>query len=115
MDAHRRVEDRNEAPECHGPMQRVLTSFRVSVFQPYVTVCHDKDSGKPMRIRNRSDHEAFLRRNGLEEVGNDRRYAPKSEEEVAHSHKQQKQESESAPTYDVEDLKKMGWQEEALT
>lgn len=114
-DAYRRVVDRHDAPECHGVMQKVLMPFRVSVFQPYTTVCYDKETGKPMRIANKSDHKAFLRRNELEEVGNDKRFAPKSDEEIAHNRSLQKAGAEAAPTYSVDELKKMGWQEEAIT
>lgn len=67
----RRNEPR-ECPICDYPSERVMNAPMVSSFTPYRTVAHDKETGKTMKIRNRDEHAAFLRRNGYEEVGNDK-------------------------------------------
>lgn len=40
--------------------------------QPYKTVAADIRTGKPIVINSRSEHKEFLRRNGYEELGNDK-------------------------------------------
>jgi putative FmdB family regulatory protein len=85
-EAFRSIAERHDAPVCHGRMQKILTPTFVKVFNPYVTIANDKDTGKPMRIRSQDEHSAFLRRNGFEEVGTDKRMAPPCAEEVAHNH-----------------------------
>jgi hypothetical protein len=74
-------------------MRRVITPTFVKVFNPYVTIANDKDTGKPMRIRSQDEHSAFLRRNGFEEVGTDKSMAPPCAEEVAHNHARARNES----------------------
>lgn len=71
-------------------------------FQPYTTAVYDKDSGKPVHIRNRDEHRAFLVRNGLEEVGNDKSMAPPSAEEVAHRRAEKLKEQCPAFQFDSE-------------
>ena len=76
-DVVRTVDARDDAPTCHGPMRRVLSLPMIATgFQPYRTVAYDKETGRPMQIRTRDEHRAFLNRNGYEEVGNDRSMAP---------------------------------------
>lgn len=85
-DAVRRIAERDEAPRCslcYAPTVRRITATMVSVFTPYQAVAEDKDSGRRPLIKSRAEHEAFLRRNGYEEVGNDKSCAPPSAEEVA--------------------------------
>lgn len=66
------VDERNNMPECCGPTERVLTIPRVIMdIQPYQTAAADKETGKQVFIKSRSEHKAFLRRNNYEEVGND--------------------------------------------
>lgn len=60
----------------------------VSVFNPYRAVAEDKESGERPMIRTRAEHEAFLARNGYEEVGNDASMAPLPAEEIAYRHKE---------------------------
>lgn len=96
--AFRRISERNDAPVCpregHGPMERVLTPPMLAVFQPYLTPAFDKESGERQMIRSRAEHEAFLRRNGLEEVGNDKSFAPVPAEEAAYRKREKIKEME---------------------
>lgn len=85
-EAVRRIDDRDDCPPCRtcgGATERRITATMVAVFQPYVTPCFDKESGERMRINSASEHRAFLARNGLEEVGNDKSMAPRPPEEIA--------------------------------
>ena len=87
IETHRRIAERDDCPVCTGcggPTERRITATMVSVFNPYRAVAIDKESGERPVIRSRAEHEAFLRRNGYEEVGNDTSMAPRSQEEVAH-------------------------------
>ena len=110
------MEDRNRPPRCCGAgMARVLSPPMVArPFADYVTPCYDNETGRRMRIRTRDEHRAFLARNGLEEIGNDRRYAPKSQEELQASAKRHEADAKAAPMVDVEALKKEGWIQEDL-
>ncbi len=85
QEAVRRIADRDDSPRCCGGVltERRITATMVSVFTPYRAVAADKDSGERPFIRSKAEHEAFLRRNGYEEVGNDRSFAPPSHEEIA--------------------------------
>lgn len=84
QEAFRAIAERDDAPVCHNRRgERVIKPTMVSVFQPYQAVASDKDSGERPFIRSKAEHEAFLRRNGYEEVGNDRSMAPPSAEEIA--------------------------------
>lgn len=92
----RKMEKRDDAPSCHRRlMERVIRPTMLSVFQAYRAAAVDKETGECPVIRSRSEHEAFLRRNGYEEVGNDRSMAPPSAEEVAAKRQQQRKEEAS--------------------
>lgn len=86
QDAIRRVDDRDDCPACAcgAVTERRIVAPMVSVFNSYRAVAADKETGERPVIRNRAEHEAFLRRNGYEEVGNDRSMAPLSPDEWAH-------------------------------
>lgn len=114
QDEIRTVAERNNAPKCHGDMERVLTATMVSVFNPYMPVAADKDDGKRRVIRTKAEHSAFLRRNGYEEVGNDKSMSPPTEEKLYEA-KQKWKDAPDAPMVDVEKLKKEGWIKEDLT
>lgn len=84
QEAFRSIAERDDAPTCHNRRgERVIKPTMVSVFSPYQAVAVDKESGERPLIRSRTEHEAFLRRNGYEEVGNDRSMAPPSREQSA--------------------------------
>lgn len=96
QDAYRTIEGRHDCPRCEkcgGHTARKITPTMVSVFTPYRTVAHDKETGKTMTIRTQAEHRAFLQRNGYEEVGTDRSMAPLQQEEIAHRRAQQQTES----------------------
>lgn len=113
-DEFRTVADRNRVPECHGPMQKVIVPPMVSVFQTYTTAALDKEQGRCLQIGSRAEHEAFLRRNGYEEVGDDKRMAPLSAEEL-NERQQAWADEPTAPMVDVEQLQREGWISEDLT
>jgi putative FmdB family regulatory protein len=84
--AFRSIAERDRAPkctQCGGATEKIITSTMVSVFTPYRAVAEDKETGKRPVIRSKAEHQAFLRRNGYEEVGNDRSMAPRSSEEIS--------------------------------
>ena len=91
-------------------MTRVITPTMVSVFNGYVPIAAEKEDGSIRPIRNKKEHEAFLNRNGYEELGNE---APKilRREEV----EQKWADSPDAPMVDVEKLKRDGFVQEDLT
>lgn len=87
-EAIRRIADRDEPLAClhcillPTLMERVQCApLAVRGFTPYRAVAEDKDSGERPMIRSRAEHEAFLRRNGYEEIGNDKSMTPPSIEE----------------------------------
>lgn len=87
QDAVRRIAERDNCPRCtrcYGDTERRITSTMVSVFAAYRAVAADKETGERPVIRSKAEHEAFLRRNGYEEVGNDKSMAPPSMEEFQH-------------------------------
>ncbi len=97
--AYRSVAERDRAPkctQCGKKTKKVITSTMVSVFTPYRTVAHDKDSGTTMLIRTQKEHQAFLNRNGYEEVGNDKSMAPLSPDEIAQRRVSKEREAEEA-------------------
>lgn len=108
QEAVRRIAERDECPKCdrcYGITERRITATMVSVFQPYTTPCFDRETGKPMRINSASEHRAFLARNGLEEVGNDKSMAPLSPE--AHAERRarklkEEDEARSQPSFDFD-------------
>lgn len=84
IETHRRIAQRDDCPPCPacgGATERQITATMVSVFSPYKAVAADKETGLRPFIKTRAEHEAFLRRNGYEEVGNDKSMAPPSREE----------------------------------
>lgn len=86
-DAVRRVDDRDDCPHCSlccAPTVRRITPTMISVFTPYRAVAVEKESGECPVIRNAAEHQAFLARNGYEEVGNDKSMAPLPQEEARH-------------------------------
>ena len=94
-DEYRRIDDRDDFPQCHNRhMHRIITPAAVKVFNGYQTAAFDKETGERMRITNSSEHEAFLRRNGYEEVGNDKSMAPRHEEQIAEDHARQRKEAQ---------------------
>lgn len=106
-EAFRRIADRANCPrctQCGGATEKLVdVGLGVAVFKPYRTPCFDKDTGKTMRIRNSDEHRAFLRRNDLEEIGNDKRFLPPSPEEAAHRRAEKLKEEAAAaaePTFD---------------
>lgn len=103
--AFRTIAERNDCPtctQCGGATEKILTPTMVAVFTPYRAVASDKDSGERPLIRTRAEHESFLRRNGYEEVGNDKSMAPLPSEEIEHR-RQQKLKEQSEVTYDFDD------------
>lgn len=112
-DAFRKIEQRDDAPACCGPMLRELMPTMVSVFTPYRSIVGEKDGGEKPIIRNKAEHEAFLRRNELEEVGNDRSMAPPSDEQLAEKTAKWNDEP-TAPMVDMESLKRDGWIQEDI-
>lgn len=106
QDAFRKIAERNDCPACEkcgGPTERRITATMVSVFQPYMTVAFDKETGKPMHIRNQDEHRAFLQRNGFEEVGNDPSVAPPSFEEFQARREQKLKEQAADPDFQFND------------
>lgn len=100
-EAVRTIAERNDCPTCvcGGATERRITApLAVRAFTPYQAVAEDKDSGRRPLINSRAEHEAFLRRNGYEEVGNDKSCAPPSVAEVAARRAQQRTEE---ITYDM--------------
>lgn len=96
QEAFRSIAERDDAPICHNRRgERVIKPTMVSVFHPYQAIAADKDSGERPFIRSKTEHEAFLRRNGYEEVGNDRSFAPPSAEEIAARRREQRAEDVS--------------------
>lgn len=117
QEAIRTIAERHDAPKCaacYGPTALRITATMVSVFQPYRTAAVDKDAGKRISIRNKAEHEAFLRRNGYEEVGNDPSMKPVTHEEDA-ERRQRWADAAEAPMVDVDKLKREGFVQEDLT
>jgi putative FmdB family regulatory protein len=115
QDEYRKIAERDQAPECHRrSMERVIMPTMVSVFNSYTPIAADKDDGKRRVIRTKKEHEAFLRRNGYEEVGNDKSMAPPHPEEVK-ARREQWKDAPDTPVVDVEKLKREGWIQEDLT
>jgi len=114
-DAFRKIDERDQAPvHCDGAMVRKIMPTMVSVFEPYQAVAAEKDGGECPVIRTQREHEAFLRRNGYEEVGNDKSMAPPSPEKVAESHAQQRKELAEQKIYSEQELLEQGFVSEPL-
>lgn len=116
--AYRTIAERNRCPNCTqcGTLtEKILTPPMVSVFQPYRSVAADKETGELPFIRSKAEHEAFLRRNGYEEVGNDKSMAPLSPDEWKERRARKLKEEEEArnqPVYDFDEESHAGQLEE---
>ena len=107
-DAVRTIAERDNAPlHCGKATERRITATMVSVFSPYRAVAVDKESGERPMIRSKAEHQAFLSRNGYEEVGNDRSMAPRTGNQIA-EHRAQKErearEAEKQPIFDLNEF-----------
>ena len=106
--AYRTIAERDLCPtctQCGAATEKIITPTMVAVFTPYRAVAEDKDSGKRPIIRTRAEHDAFLRRNGYEEVGNDRSMAPRAPEEIQQRRAEKLKEEQAAleqPTFDFD-------------
>jgi hypothetical protein len=78
----RKIDERHIAPKCHGPMELRIMPTSVAVFTPYQAIGAEKEGGKRPWIKNAAEHREYLRRNGYEEVGNDKSMAPRAPREV---------------------------------
>lgn len=103
IEAVRRIAERADAPacQCGSATDLRITPTMVSVFSPYRAVAEDKESGKRPVIRSKAEHEAFLRRNGYEEVGNDASMAPRLPEEIA-ARRAELQRAQESTTFDFD-------------
>lgn len=62
---------------CGGQMHRLIRPLQImGDIEPYQAVAIDRATGKPPLITSRAHHREFLKRNGYEEVGNEK---PKSQ------------------------------------
>lgn len=58
---------------CGGAMFRVIRPLQImGDIEPYQAVAVDVATGKPPIITSRAQHREFLKRNGYEEVGNEK-------------------------------------------
>jgi hypothetical protein len=73
QEIYRSLAAMNDLPECcDGHMRRkVCAPMVIADIQPYRAVAVDVATGKPPVINSRSEHRAFLKRNGYVEVGNE--------------------------------------------
>lgn len=73
-EVYRTIKDIDDAPlHCKKPMTRTIGRTHVIAdIQPYTTVAADKETKKRVRINSRSQHREFLRKNGYEELGNEK-------------------------------------------
>lgn len=74
QDVYRQLADIDDAPlHCGQKMTRVIGRTHVIPdIQPYTTVAADKETKKRVHITSRKQHREFLRRNGYEEIGNEK-------------------------------------------
>ena len=123
IDAWRAIDDRDRSPTGQCPrcgyssvvFERQIVAPAVQVFAGYRAVAAEKDGGERPMIRTRAEHEAFLRRNDYVEVGNDKRMAPLSNEELKHRARERaKEAATAAPTFNEADLIREGWIAEDL-
>lgn len=92
-EAVRTIDTRHDSPICCGtPTRKTLNRPFVRVFTPYRTVALDQERGKCLDINSIEEHQAFLRRNGYEEVGDDPSMAPPPVEEVAEKQDRERKE-----------------------
>ena len=66
-EAARTVDERNSAPDCHGPMIRIISAPAMVMpdIQPYRAIVDGST------ISSRAQHREYLRKHGLIEVGNE--------------------------------------------
>lgn len=104
-DEFRKIDERDDAPDCCGEKmtRRIMPTMVQPDIQPYMSVAIDKETGKRVGIQSRKQHKEFLKRNDYVEIGNDFGKPPRRDDGPA-----------DAPVYDVEQMKKEGWIEEAL-
>jgi hypothetical protein len=102
----RHIEQRDNAPVCCGKEmdRRIMPTMVQADIQPYMSVAIDKESGKRVGIQSRKQHREFLRRNDYVEVGNDFGTPSRRLDDGP----------ADAPMVSVEQMKKMGFVEEAL-
>ncbi len=72
-----KIDERHNGPECCGVkmLLKLMPTMVQADISPYRTVAADKETGKRLNIGSRKEHKEFLRRNGYEELGNEK---PKS-------------------------------------
>lgn len=117
QEAFRTIAERHDAPKClrcYGKTELRIVPTMVAVFNAYMPVAGEKEGGERRPIRTKAEHEAFLRRNGYEEVGNDKSMAPPPREEIPERAAKWK-DAPDAPMVDVEKLKREGWVQEDIT
>lgn len=117
-DEFRTIADRHKELVCQCGRDMVMKIIppAVRVFNTYTTPCFDED-GERKVIGSRKAHEDFLRRNGLEEVGDDPRFSPRTPQEIAAKRAQEEAPAEGAHMIDdkkIEELKKDGWLQEDI-
>ena len=66
-EAARAVDERHLAPDCHGPMDRIISAPAMVMpdIQPYRAIVDGST------ISSRAQHREYLRKHGLIEVGNE--------------------------------------------
>ena len=117
-DEFRKIAERHDelVCECGRDMALKIIPPAVRVFRTYTTVCCDEDGSRKV-IGSKRDHEDFLRRNGLEEVGDDKRFAPRAPEEIEEKREREKVRDDGTYMIDdakIEELKKDGWLQEDI-
>lgn len=119
-DMYRSVNRRHDplrCTECNNSMAIMIMPASVRVFKTYTTPCFDED-GERKVIGSKREHEDFLRRNNLEEVGNDSRFAPRSAEEIAEKRAREEAAGKDAPILtpeQIEEYKRQGVISEDIT
>jgi putative FmdB family regulatory protein len=75
-DVYRAIKDIENAPDCPKCGTRMVRQISAAMvigdMQPYMTVAADKETGKRQFITSRSKHREFLKKNGYEELGNEK-------------------------------------------
>ena len=67
------IENAPNCPKCGTRMTRqIAASHVIGDIQPYTTVAADKETGKRVHITSRAKHREFLKKNGYEELGNEK-------------------------------------------
>lgn len=73
-DVYRALADIENAPlHCGQKMARIIGRTHVIAdIEPYMTVAADKETKRRVHITSRAKHREFLRKNGYEELGNEK-------------------------------------------